>query len=188
MRIYHPCGKCEICFDFCRCEKIKITGLPIKQKNDYTCGPVAIRNACWALGMKTPSVKKIAKICETDINGTSVTGLRRGAKAAGLNLDRVFVSSMNDIDKIVSFYNKSPLILGYTTAGEGHYCVILERYQITPGMGGKYESIALNWNRDTVVAFDSHSNLFAESPITSEWLIGKLLANGTEIYLVSKRK
>ena len=181
MATYHACGQCEISFDFCRCE-------PIKQRNDYTCGPVAIRNACWALGMKIPSVNKITKVSGTDIDGTSVIGLRRGAKAAGLNLKRIYVSSSYDLCSLIGRigHNNKPLVLGYVVAGEGHYCVILKKRQTVPGMGIKNEFVALNWNKDERIAFDSHSSLIAESPITSEWLMGKLLTFGTEIYIASK--
>lgn len=185
MPTYHPCGKCEVSFDFCRCEWPKMKG-PMKQKNDYTCAPVAIRNACWALGIRIPSVNGITKACGTDEDGTTVEGLYRGAAQAGLKLTRVRAKSRGRVNEIV-YPNKCPLILGYTVGGEGHYCVIVRQYQLSPGMGIKYGFLALNWATDVVVAFDTHSNLFVEAPITLEWLIGKLLARGTDVYLVSER-
>jgi hypothetical protein len=170
MAIYRPCGQCEICFDFCRCE-------PIRQKNDYTCGPVAIRNACWVLGTKIPNVNKIAKMCGTDIDGTSVVGLRRGAKFAGLDLKRVFVSSLNDLNRLI-IHNNTPLVIGYVVGGEGHYCVVFKNED------GDW--FALNWANDASIAFTSHSHLMPCASITFEWLSSKLLTFGTEIYIASK--
>lgn len=160
----------------------------IKQKKDYTCGPVAIRNACWVIGMKIPSVNKLTWICGTDIEGTSISGLRSGAKYAGLNLKRIYMLYRVNIDSLTLLSTQTPLILGYTVAGEGHYCVIVRKNHFTNEIGWTSKFVALNWNHDLVVAFGSHSDLLTESVVTSEWLIGKLLARGTEIYLVSKEK
>lgn len=37
---YHPCGKCEICFDFCRCPKPPVAApLPGQEIPDKTPDP-----------------------------------------------------------------------------------------------------------------------------------------------------
>ena len=59
---------------------------PIRQPNDYTCGPAALKHALAILGVKR-SLTFLAKICQTNgHNGTSTKNLVKAIKKLGLSV------------------------------------------------------------------------------------------------------
>lgn len=59
---------------------------PIRQPNDYTCGPAALKHALAILGI-TRSLSYLAKICQTNgHNGTSTKHMIRAVNKLGLSV------------------------------------------------------------------------------------------------------
>lgn len=58
------------------------------QSNIYTCGPATLRHAFLAYGMRT-SIRRLAKLSGTDVDGTSPEGLDKAARFYGYKLPYV---------------------------------------------------------------------------------------------------
>jgi ABC-type bacteriocin/lantibiotic exporter with double-glycine peptidase domain len=78
----------------------------IVQKNEYTCAPVAIYNAC-KFYKKHAVIEDLISYCETDHNGTSDYNIFRCLHALGFVFTVIYNPNLDDLD------HETPFILSH---------------------------------------------------------------------------
>lgn len=81
--------------------------LPIKQPDDVTCGPSALKLALSALGIRK-SLQSLINLCKTNRNGTSAQNFIRAINKLGLPALRVEFSTLNHLQSALRYSPKQP--------------------------------------------------------------------------------
>jgi ABC-type bacteriocin/lantibiotic exporter with double-glycine peptidase domain len=85
-----------------------------QQETHFTCGPAAIRNCLIQLGIEPPSELNMRVFCNTDKEGTNMSGLKSGAKHSGLLFKEIYSRSSDVFGRKLLKALKA-----------GHPCIIL---------------------------------------------------------------
>jgi predicted double-glycine peptidase len=106
-----------------------------KEDEDANCGPIALKIVCQIYGVKT-TVEELARLAQTDEEGTTMYGLFQAARAKGLRAagTRLDFEDLKRIEKPVIVFLKK----------RKHYVVVMnvtEKGVIIKDKDGKYKMI-----------------------------------------------
>ncbi len=78
---------------------------PIQQPDDITCGPVSLKHALGALGMRI-SMKRLIELCKTGRNGTSTKNMINAANKLGLSVMVMEYTTLHHLQSALKYRPK----------------------------------------------------------------------------------
>ena len=134
------------------------------QPDEFTCGPTALKTAMGIMGLRSPSLKSLIKLCRTNQNGTSVRKLIAAANRLGLSVLALEWASLRHLQAALRHHSQKP------RAVIVDYLYDLNEDESPHEDSGHYAAVASYSNRNARIVLLDSSNGKKRSYLWSDFL------------------